>query len=68
MRGTIHWYDHKSAEGLVKCDTGELYYVHGSAIPQKLLGSIVDGVSIEFKLISDINWAQVSKITRIVKE
>ena len=64
--GKVHWFDEKSGEGMIKSDDGNSYYVHYSAIESnKKRKSLREKKKVEFQIIDDVTFAQVSKIREI---
>jgi CspA family cold shock protein len=64
--GTVHWFDEKSGEGMIKAETGQTYYVHYSAIDsQKKWKSLREKKPVEFQIIDDVTFAQISKIREL---
>lgn len=61
--GTVHWFDEKSGEGMIKSEDGHSYYVHYSAIDSnKKWKSLKDKEKVRFQLIDDVTFAQVSRV------
>jgi CspA family cold shock protein len=64
--GTVHWFDPKSGEGMIKADDGQSYYVHYSAIDSaKKFKSLKDKAPVEFQIIDDVTFAQVSRVKEV---
>lgn len=64
--GTVHWFDEKSGEGMIKSDDGNTYYVHYSAIDsKKKWKSLKEKAPVEFQIIDDVTFAQVSRIKEV---
>jgi CspA family cold shock protein len=64
--GTVHWFDEKSGEGMIKSNDGQSYYVHYSAIESdKKWKSLKDKKKVKFQLIDDVTFAQVSRVKEI---
>ncbi|MBX2994066.1 MAG: cold shock domain-containing protein [Bdellovibrionaceae bacterium] len=64
--GTVHWFDEKSGEGMIKSDDGQSYYVHYSAIDsEKKWKSLKDNKKVKFQLIDDVTFAQVSRVKEV---
>lgn len=64
--GTVHWFDEKSGEGMIKSDDGHSYYVHYSAIDSnKKWKSLKDSEKVKFQLIDDVTFAQVSRVKEV---
>lgn len=64
--GTVHWFDEKSGEGMIKSEDGENYYVHYSAIEsEKKFKSLKDKKKVKFQIVDDITFSQVSKVKEI---
>ena len=64
--GTVHWFDDKSGEGMIKSDDGHSYYVHYSAIDSKKKWKALEEKSkVKFQLIDDITFTQVSRVKEV---
>ncbi len=64
--GTVHWFDEKSGEGMIKSDDGQSYYVHYSAIASnKKWKSLKDKEKVKFQLIDDVTFAQVARVKEV---
>ena len=64
--GTVHWFDEKSGEGMIKAENGQSYYVHYSAIDsQKKWKSLREKRKVEFQIIDDVTFAQISKVREL---
>ncbi|MGE3756112.1 MAG: cold-shock protein [Pseudobdellovibrionaceae bacterium] len=64
--GTVHWFDEKSGEGMIKSEDGQSYYVHYSAIDSdKKWKSLKDKNKVKFQLIDDVTFAQVSRVKEV---
>ncbi|MBK7892145.1 MAG: cold shock domain-containing protein [Bdellovibrionales bacterium] len=64
--GSVHWFDEKSGEGMIKSEDGRSYYVHYSAIecPRKWK-SLADKKKVKFQLVEDVTFAQVSRVKEL---
>ncbi len=66
LKGTVHWFDEKSGEGVIKDLTGQSYFVHYSAIESKSKWkTLQDKQKVKFKLVKDCTFAQVSHVKEI---
>jgi len=71
LEGTVHWFDEKSGEGMIKSAEGELYFVHHTAIetPAKVKGlkqkALRDKQRVRFQLIEDVTFSQVSRVKEL---
>jgi CspA family cold shock protein len=64
--GTVHWFDSKSGEGLVKADDGTNYYVHYSAIESsKKWKTLKEKKKVKFQLIEDTTFKQISRVKEV---
>jgi cold shock CspA family protein len=69
--GTVHWFDSKSGEGMIKSADGSLYFVHRSAIESladaKAMKqqALKDKQKVQFQLIEDVTFAQVSRVKEL---
>ena len=64
--GTVHWFDEKSGEGIIKSETGENFYVHYSAIESnRKWKSLKSKKKVRFQLVDDISLTQVLKVKEI---
>lgn len=64
--GTVHWFDSKSGEGMIKADDGQSYYVHYSAIDSnKKWKSLKDKKKVKFQLVDDVTFSQISRVKEI---
>lgn len=64
--GTVHWYDPKSGEGMIKSEEGVLYFVHQSAVDvvnnRRKQKALKDKQRVRFQLIDDVTFTQVSRV------
>lgn len=61
--GTVRWFDEKSGDGMIKSEDGTSYYVHYSAIESnKKWKSLKENKRVQFQVIEDITFSQVSKV------
>lgn len=62
--GTVHWFDEKSGEGMIKSnENGQSYYVHYSAIEcPKKWKTLKDKEKVKFQLVEDVTFRQVSRV------
>ena len=66
QRGIVHWFDQKSGEGLIKAADGNTYFVHYSAIESsKKRKSLKDKREVQFQILDDVTFAQVSRVKEI---
>lgn len=71
--GTVHWFDEKSGEGMIKSAEGELYFVHHSAIENLTTAqehrrkALRDKQRVKFQLIEDTTFSQVSRVKEMDK-
>jgi cold shock CspA family protein len=69
--GTVHWFDEKSGEGMIRSEAGDLFYVHKSAIGDFLKAkknkekALKDKQKIKYQLIDDVTFVQVSKVKEL---
>ena len=64
--GTVHWFDEKSGEGMIKSKDGQTYYVHYSAIEsKKKWKSLKDKEDVEFQVVDDTTFTQVSRVKEV---
>ncbi len=64
--GTVHWFDEKSGEGMIKSENGENFYVHYSAIEsEKKYKSLKSKTKVKFQIVDDTTFSQVSKVKEI---
>jgi len=64
--GTVHWFDEKSGEGMIKSDDGQSYYVHYSAIDSsKKWKSLKDKKKVKFQIVDDVTFKQVSRVVEV---
>lgn len=64
--GTVHWFDEKSGEGMIRSENGESYYVHYSAIDsEKKWRSLKDKEKVKFQLVDDVTFSQVSRVKEV---
>lgn len=64
--GTVHWFDEKSGEGIIKGKDGQSYYVHYSAIDsKKKWKSLKNKEEVEFQIVDDMTFAQVSRVKEV---
>jgi cold shock CspA family protein len=69
--GTVHWFDEKSGEGMIKSAEGELYFVHHTAIESLAKAkaqkqkALKDKQKVKFQLIEDITFSQVSRVKEL---
>jgi cold shock CspA family protein len=69
--GTVHWFDEKSGEGMIKSAEGELYFVHHTAIEALVKArdlkqkALKEKQKVRFQLIEDITFAQVSRVKEL---
>ncbi|HRK02445.1 MAG TPA: cold shock domain-containing protein [Oligoflexia bacterium] len=69
--GTVHWFDEKSGEGLIKGADGSLYFVHHSAIESVASAksakrlALRDKQKVKFQLLEDMTFTQVSRVKEI---
>jgi cold shock CspA family protein len=64
--GTVHWFDEKSGEGMIKSETGESFYVHYTAIDSdKKQKSLRDKKKVKFQVVDDVTFTQVSKVKEL---
>lgn len=64
--GTVHWFDEKSGEGMIKSEDGKNYYVHYSAIDSKdKWKSLKDKTKVKYQLVDDLTFSQISKVKEI---
>jgi CspA family cold shock protein len=64
--GTVHWFDEKSGEGIIKSEQGDSFYVHYSAIEtNKKWKSLKDKKQVKFQVIDDVTFSQVSKVKEL---
>jgi CspA family cold shock protein len=64
--GTVHWFDEKSGEGLIKSNDGYNFYVHYSAIETKnKRRSLKEKQKVEFQIIDDTTFTQVTRVKEI---
>ena len=61
--GHVQWFDDKAGEGMIRSDSGELFYVHYSAIETKQKWKTLEAKSkVKFQVIDDATFVQVSKV------
>lgn len=69
--GTVHWFDEKSGEGMIKASDGNLYFVHHTAIETfakaKALKqqALRDKQKVKFQIIEDMTFTQVSRVKEL---
>lgn len=64
--GTVHWFDEKSGEGMVKSEDGNSYYVHYSAIDSKQKWkSLKEKKRVQFQLIDDVTFTQILRVKEL---
>lgn len=64
--GTVHWFDEKSGEGMIKSEDGQNFYVHYSAIDSKdQFKSLKDKSKVKYQLVDDVTFSQISKVKEI---
>lgn len=69
--GTVHWFDAKSGEGMIKSADGSLYFVHRSAIESyadaKAMKqqALKDKQKVQFQLVEDMTFVQVSRVKEL---
>ena len=64
--GTVHWFDEKSGEGMIKSDDGQAYYVHYSAIESdRKWKSLKDKKKVKFQVVDDTTFSQVSRVKEL---
>jgi CspA family cold shock protein len=63
LKGTVHWFDNTSGEGIIKDSEGQSFFVHYSAIESNSSWkSLEDKQKVKFKLVKDCTFAQVSHV------
>lgn len=63
LKGRVEWFDDESGEGYVKSDTGELFYVHYSAIESKSKWkTLKKDKSVKFQVNDNPRFTQVRKL------
>lgn len=61
--GTVHWFDEKSGDGMIKSEDGNSFYVHYSAIESgKKWKSLKPKRKVKFQVVEDVTFAQVSRV------
>lgn len=64
--GTVHWFDEKSGEGIIRGKDGQSYYVHYSAIDSsKKWKSLKDSKEVKFLVVDDVTFTQVSRVKEV---
>lgn len=64
--GTVHWFDEKSGEGMIKSEDGKNYYVHYSAIESDNEWKILkDKSKVKYQLVDEVTFSQISKVKEI---
>lgn len=64
--GTVHWFDEKSGEGMIKANDGQSYYVHYSAIDSdKKWKSLKEKKKVKFQLIDDVTFTQIARVKEL---
>lgn len=64
--GTVHFFDESSGEGMIKCEDGQNYYVHYSAIDSsKRWKSLKEKRKVKFQTIEDVTFAQVTRVKEL---
>lgn len=64
--GTVHWFDEKSGEGMIKGPDGNTYYVHYSAIDStKKWKSLEEKSQVKFQIVDDVTFSQVSRVKEV---
>jgi len=71
LKGTVHWFDSKSGEGMIRSDEGNLYFVHRSAIEdfsnarEKKEKALHDNKKVKFQLVDDLTFVQIAKVKEL---